>query len=75
SLKSFVHRKSWERIGIVQWTRGHYAAVRWVSCEASLVDLDLSRFPVTQRDTSELESFVAEDTSCGDSDRALTECW
>ncbi len=62
TLKSFVHRKNWERVGFVQWTRGNYAAVRWVSDGTSITHPDLSKFPVTQRDITELEAFsVSED--------------
>ena len=67
-LKSFVHRKPWEKTGIVQWTRGEYAAVRWVEREESFNNLEISKFPVTQRGISELELFAATNLDSGQPD-------
>jgi hypothetical protein len=47
---------------LVQWTKGNYAAVRWVSCEDSFHSDDLSNLPVTNRDLSELEVFSSIET-------------
>ena len=75
TLKNYVHRTNWEKIGFVQWTQGNYAAVRWVSGQASLSAEDLSMFPVTQRDLSELEVFRLQDPPTRLSKRDALEIW
>lgn len=61
TLKPFAHRRSWEKVGRVQWTRGSYAAVRWVELDRETAEEDLSSLPVTQRSLAELEVFSEED--------------
>lgn len=75
TLKPFAHRRSWEKVGRVQWTRGSYAAVRWVELDRGIPEEDFSRLPVTQRSLGELEVFSEEDGTIRSSRPIPAEPW